>query len=115
MEINEYKIKLNGVANIPKELELCKSYTLKITDAEVRAIKDVPNDDNTKNRVFTINISEMSEVYISDEKEIIKARKKGSQSQVLKFAMRDKADELGLDREEYYKDQMSKIINKYKQ
>lgn len=110
MEINEFKIKLTGTANVIKELVLGKSYDLHLTEAEVRSVKEIPNDDNTKDRIYTIQISELSAVQIISEKETIRARKMGSQSQKLRVVLIHEADEAGQDRELYYKNEMTKII-----
>lgn len=112
MEIREQKIKLSGVANIPQPLEMSKDYDLQITNAEVRKIEEIPNDDGTMDKQFCIKISEMSEVFISFGKEIIKARKKGSQAQILRYKLQDMADKLGKEREDYYKRYMSALIEK---
>ena len=116
-EINEYKIKISVTANLPRELKLGKNYDLTVAEVECRTAKEIVNDDGTADKVFTLKISEMSEVGIINEKEIIKARKKGSQSQVLRLTLRDywrlyaqNYDEFN----DFYCAEMSKIIDKYK-
>ena len=116
MEINEYKLKLSGTANLPKPLDLDKEYDLTISCAEVRNSTDNPTQDGMINRVFKLAISEMSEVNIISSKEIIRAsKKKFSQSQALRRIIegRWEEDEQG-DKEDYYKHEMSIIIDEYK-
>lgn len=110
MQLNENKVRLSGTANLSKELELCKSYDLHITEAEVRKSLDVPNDNGTFDRVYTLLISELSSIQIISERETIKARKKGSQAQMFRAILNHEADELGQDREEYYKKEMTILI-----
>lgn len=117
MEISEYKIKISGTANIPRELKLGKNYDLTVAEVECRTSKDVVNDDETKDRVYTLKISEMSEIGIIGEKEIIKARKKASQSQVLRLTIKDYWKLYGQDFEDFisfYELEMGKIIDNYK-
>lgn len=115
MEVNEYKIKLSGSANIPQGLINGKGYDLTISDAEVRKIERIPNDSGQEDEIASLKISEMSEVNIISEKTVIKARKRGSQSQKLRFECNNNADHIGRDREEYYKERMSIYIDTEKQ
>ena len=113
MDINEYKVKLTGTANIPNSLTNGKMYDLTIGNAEVRKVERVPNDDGTENEIASLRISELSEINIISDKGIIPAKKKGSQARVLRLKIENKADELGLDREDFYQKEMIKIINNY--
>ena len=110
MLVNEYRLKLGGSANLSKELELTKNYDLVIKNAEVRKVEDLPNDNGTLDRQFTVKISELSEIQLIGERDAIGAKKKGSQAQVLRFTLQQKADELGEDRESYYQRRMNEII-----
>ena len=110
METNEHKLRLSGIANLDTELKLGKTYDLTISNAEVRKSEDIPNDDGTINRVYKVLISEMSEIHLIAENEIIKAKKKGSQSQAQRNVLIKLADKYGEDREVYYNKRMSKNI-----
>ena len=110
MNINEFKIKLTGTANIPKELDNSSMWDLVIKNAEIRKKSYDPNDDGTENLTHTLKISELSEVQLVGQNEILAAKKKGSQSKVLRWAIQQIADEKGEDREEYYQKTMTKII-----
>lgn len=110
-EINEYKIKLTGTANIPKELDNTATYDLTISNAEVRGKKLDPNDDGTENLTHTIIISEISEINLIGKGDIIPAKKKGSMAKALHFMLSKEADTLGIDRDEHYTKEMSKLIN----
>ena len=112
LSLNEIKCKLQGVVNIPKELRIDRSYDIQITNCECTGSKDISNNNGTFDRQYIIKISELSEIFISFDKEIIKARKKGSQAQILRYKLQDMADKLGKDREEYYKRYMSLLIEK---
>lgn len=114
MEIDNYKIKLTGTANIDQELDNSKTYDLTISNAEVRKKSYDPNDDNTENLTHTIKISEISEINLIGQGEIIKAKKKGSQAKVLRFILMNEADELGIDRELHYQAEMNRLINEVK-
>jgi hypothetical protein len=85
--INEHIIKLGGRANSPKKLELSKSYQLLIDNAEVRKIEEVPTDGEGNNLIYHLKISELSNVNLSDGKEIIKTKIKGSPSQRFRNAL----------------------------
>ena len=111
MDINEYKIKLTGTANIPKELDNNSIYDLTISNAEVRKKSFDPNDDGSENLTHTIKISEISQVNLIGKGEIIIAKKKGSMSKVLKWKLDQEADNLGIDRDEHYTKEMVKLIN----
>lgn len=113
METNEFIIRFCGTANSPKGLKNGKSYDLTIKNAEVRSINRTPNDDGTENEIATLKISEMSEVNIVDENEVLKCKKKRSQGQRLRFLLMEIADKEGFDREKFYEEQMDKIIKSY--
>lgn len=113
--INEYKIKLTGTANITKELDNTSVYDLTITNAEVRKKSLDPNDDGSENLTHTIKISEMSEINLIGREEVLSAKKKGSQSKVLRWELQKEADNLGVDREQHYQEEMSKLINEIKE
>ena len=113
MQINERKIKLAGTANIPRDLTNGKSYDMTIGNIEVRGDESIPNDDGTVDRIFKLRISELSEINIISDNGVVSAKKKGSQSKVLRWKIHQKADELGEDRDTFYIKEMTEIINKY--
>lgn len=112
MENNELKIKLSGIANIPTNLFLGDVYDLTISNAEVRELKDTPNDNGSWDRVYKLVISEMSEVNIISAKEIIKAKKRGGQSKLLRYRIQQKWEEEGGEGEfeNFYISKMTEII-----
>ena len=115
LQINENKLRLSGVVNIPKSLELDKSYDLLIKNAEVKNSQDCSNDDGTYNKIWKMKLSEMSELEIINEKgQVMKGRKKQTQSQKLRFLIWLEADEKGADRDIYYQQEMGKIIEQRK-
>jgi hypothetical protein len=111
MEINENKISLKGVANLSDPLVLDRAYDLQVTNLECTSSRDTSNNDGTCNRTFILTLSELSEVFISFDKAIIKAKRKGSQSQKLRQVICAMAEKLGKDRETYYQNYMSKLID----
>lgn len=115
LKLNESKIRLGGTANIAKPLELGNTYDLTIKDVECREVKDLPNDDGTKNVVSLLRISELSTVTVISEKEAVVASKQGSQSQMVRWLDNQIADEEGADREIHYKEYMDREIENKKE
>lgn len=116
LKLNENQIRLSGKCNILSGLTNGKTYDLTISNAEVRKVEELPNDNETYNKVFTLRISELSEVNIIGEGEIIQTKKKkGSQSQVLRIKIEERWEQSGseLDKEDFYIKEMAKIINNY--
>jgi len=114
MEINEHQVKLSGKCNVLSGLENGKNYDLTISEAEVRKIEEVPCDDGSYNRVATLRISELSELNIISEKEVVKSKGKKSQSQILRWKIEQRWEELGEgEKEDFYIKEMSRIINEY--
>ena len=111
--INEHKLRLNGVANLSKGLEF-KNYDLVIKNAEVRKTEDLPRDDGSYDRVYTLRISELSEIQIIGDREAISAKKVGKQSRLLRFLIEQRAEELGEEKKDFYTKEMSIIIENYK-
>mgnify|MGYP006931609878 CR=1 FL=1 len=113
MQINERKIKITGVANIPDDLTNAKNYDLIIKNVEVRGISEDPNDDGTVDRTHKLKLSELSEVAIVDGREIIKAKVKGSMSKKQRYELQLLHEALGDERdfEIFYNERMSKNIS----
>jgi hypothetical protein len=110
LETNEFKIRLSGTANIPKGLDLSKTYDLTISNAEVRSSESIPNDDGTCNIVHKLTISELSEVNLIGANEVIKAKKKGSQAKVVRFLLEKIAEKKDKETEPYYQERMNSLI-----
>lgn len=119
MKINEIKIRLSGTASINQPLDLCKNYDISISNAEVRKVEEVPNDDGTADKIYKIAISSFSEVTLIGEKEMIKAEvRKGSQSQILRKVITELWEQQHageIDKEEFYKNYMAAIIETVKE
>lgn len=116
MEINEHQIKLSGKANVISGLTNHKTYDLAISNAQVMKIEEIPNDDGTYNRIALLKISELSEVNIIGEGEVIQSKKKKmTQSQYLRLAIERKWEQSGsdLEKEDFYIKEMSRIISEY--
>jgi len=114
MEVGEYKIKLSGSANIPQPLRNGFEYDLELKNVEVRKIERIPTDDGQEDEIASLRISELSEVIIKSGEKQMKAKVKGSQSKVLRYFIEQKADNLGVDREKFYTQEMQRIIDTYK-
>ena len=114
MEVGEYKIKLQGIANIPKPLRNGFTYDMELKEVEVRKIERIPTDDGKEDEIASLRISELSEIVLKSNGKQMKATKKGSQSKILRYFIEQKADSLGVDREKFYQSEMSKIIDSYK-
>ena len=119
MDTNEKSIRLSGTANIRKELELEKNYDLTISNAEVRKVEQIGNNDGTYDKIFHLRISVMSEVNIIGDKELIKAKPKGTQSQMLRAIIRLLWEQQYQgdyeDFENFYKEELTKLIDSYKE
>ena len=111
--INEHKLRLGGVANLPQPLELGKTYNLGIVDVECREIKEVPNDDGTTDKVYKLLISELSEVNILNKGKVIHARKRGSQSKLLRYVIQQvyEQDDHEEEFDIFYQEKMTQIID----
>ena len=116
LKLNENQIRLSGKCNVLTGLTNGKTYDLTISNAEVRKVEELPNDNETYNRVATLRINELSEVNIIGEGELIQTKKKkGSQSQVLRMKIEERWEQSGssLDREDFYTKEMTRIITNY--
>ena len=116
LKLNENQIRLSGKCNVLTGLTNGKTYDLTISNAEVRKVEELPNDDQTYNRVATLRINELSEVNIIGFGEIIQTKKKKvTQSQVLRMKIEERWEQSGsdLDREDFYIREMSRIITNY--
>jgi hypothetical protein len=105
-------VKMSWRVNIPSPLRLQKEYDLTIGNVECRKVEDVPNDDWSISKIFTLKISWLSEVNIISERELVQSQKKWSQSQLQKLLILDIADKLWVDRESYYTQRMSDNIKR---
>jgi hypothetical protein len=108
MNLNELKFKLSGTANLQKPLKLGSMYDLTISDAEVRSAGErVPLDDGSYNEVYKLKFSELSEINIISEKEVVMAKpKRGSKAQKFRMSLRDIDD-----REQFYNWVMTTLID----
>ena len=114
--LNENQLKISGRCNILSGLKLGKTYDLSVSNLECRKSEDIPTDDGKKNIIYTLRLSELSEVNIIGEGEIIQTKKKKTtQSQVLRLKIEERWEESGseLDKEDFYKQEMTKIITNY--
>jgi hypothetical protein len=115
---NENKIRLSGIACINGKLNLETDIDLTIKAAEVVSKKIIPNNDGTQDTIFAVKITERSEINILAENEILKAKKKGSQSQKLRTVLMELWNEQysgEIEFEDYYTKEMSGIIESYKE
>lgn len=99
--MNSNSIKLNGKFEIPEALEIDQSYELKLT-AGITAISKHSQEDGSYEFVYAAK-PEFGEV-VKDNGQVLKLRKKGSQSQKLRAEILS----MGLD----YEATMSKLIDR---
>jgi hypothetical protein len=111
MDIGEYKIKLTGVANIPRPLKLGCSYDLEIKEVECRKTEQVPNDDGSMDEIAKLQISELSEVVLKSGDKTMKAKQKGGQSKLYRYLLQQLAEKKGLDPDKFYADKMASLID----
>ena len=116
LKLNENQLKISGRCNILSGLTLGKEYDITISNLECRKSEDIPNDNGTKNTIYTLRISNLSDVSIISENEIIKSKQKTkTQSQVLRMKIEERWEQgcFGGDKEAFYVKEMSRIISNY--
>ena len=116
MDTNENILKISGRANILSGLFIGKEYDLTIGSVECRKCEEIPTDNGTVDKIYTLRLSNLSEVNIISEKEIIKSKPKvKTQSQALRWKIEQKWQESGseLEKEDFYIKEMSRIISEY--
>lgn len=116
LKLNENQLKISGRCNILSGLTLGKTYDLTLKDVECRKSEEIPTDDGEKNIIYTLRISNLSEVNVIGEGEIIQTKKKKTtQSQVLRMKIEERWEQSGseLDKEDFYIKEMSRIITNY--
>lgn len=116
MEINENILKINGKANILAGLTIGKEYDITVSNLECRKCEEIPTDEGTVDKIYTLRLSNLSDVSIISENEIIKSKQKvKTQSQVLRWKIEKKWQDTGsdLDKEDFYIKEMSRIISEY--
>lgn len=116
LKLNENQLKISGRCNLLNGLTLGKTYDLTLKDVECRKSEEIPNDDDSKNIIYTLRISNLSEVNVIGEGEIIQTKKKkSSQSQVLRMKIEERWEQMGseMDKEDFYTKEMTRIITNY--
>lgn len=116
LKLKENQLKISGRCNILSGLTLGKTYDLTLKDVECRKSEEIPTDDGEKNIIYTLRISNLSEVNVIGEGEIIQTKKKKTtQSQVLRMKIEERWEQSGseLDKEDFYIKEMSRIITNY--
>lgn len=111
MDIGEYKIKLQGIANIPKPLRNGFTYDMELKEVEVRKIERIPTDDGKEDEIASLRISELSEIVLKSNGKQMKATKKGSQSKLYHYLLQQLAERKGLDPDKFYADKMASLID----
>jgi hypothetical protein len=117
MEVNEHVLKISGKANILSGLTIGKNYDITVGDLECRKCEEIPTDSGKVDKTYTLRLSNLSEVNIISEKEVIKSTQKTrSQSQVLRWEIEKRWQESGseLEKEDFYIKEMSRVIRNYK-
>jgi len=116
MNVNENILKISGRANIISGLTIGKIYDLTISELECRKSEEIPTDSGTVDKIYTLRLSNLSEVNIISEKEIIKSKPKvKTQSQALRWKIEQRWQDTGsdLEKEDFYIKEMSRIISNY--
>jgi hypothetical protein len=119
MNINENKVRLSGVANLSQPFKRTNCFVdLSIKNATIKDDIDLRgNEDGTINQIFKLTITTETEINILADNDIIKAKKKGSQSQMLRSSLMELYDQqysAQKEFEEFYKQEMSKFIESVK-
>ena len=115
-KINENKLKISGTACLdkpPKGLNVFCDLTFK--NATITGDRDIrDNEDETEDIIYKLKITPETEIHILAENDILRARKKGSQSQKLRACLREFFDQQHAGDYEnfelFYAEQMGNII-----
>jgi hypothetical protein len=83
-KINELKVKLSGMVNVPRELLTNSTLDLKINNADCLDYRLKNNQDGSFNKVYSVKVSELSQVEFIKDKEKMIGEKKKSASQRLR-------------------------------
>lgn len=113
-KINELKVKLSGVVNVPRELLTNATLDLNIKNADCLDYRLTNNQDGSFNKIYTVKLSELSEVEFIKDKEKMTGEKKKSASQRLRgraFIWCSENDTT--DSEFFYQTITNKIINNF--
>ena len=116
MDTNENILKISGRANIISGLSIGKSYDITVSELECRKCEEIPTDNGTVDKIYTLRLSNLSEVNVIGENEIIKSKPKvKTQSQVLRWKIEQRWQDSGseLEKEDFYIKEMARIITDY--
>ena len=76
-KINELKVKLSGIINIPRELLTNATLDLKIINADCLDYRLVNKQDGSYDQIFNVKVSELSQVeFIKDKAKMLGEKKK---------------------------------------
>jgi hypothetical protein len=113
-KINELKVKIMGTVNVPRELLTNSTLDLKINHADCLDYRLVNNQDGSFNKVYTVKVSELSEVEFIKNKEKMLGEKKKSASQRLRGRAFIWCSENDMtDPEMFYQTFTNKLINNF--
>ncbi len=94
LKINEYILRLTGSATLPEKLNVGEDYTVGVSVC-CDSVKIKSNEDGTFDLIYYCKL--VSDVVVSNRwGRTVKARKKGSMSQKLRFVLMQKHSELGI-------------------
>lgn len=116
LTVNENILKISGRCNLISGLTIGKSYDITVSELECRKCEEIPTDDGQVDKIYTLRLSNLSDVSIISENEIIKSKQKvKTQSQVLRWKIEQKWQDTGsdLEKEDFYIKEMSRIISNY--
>ena len=100
-----YYISLTGKTSVPELPDPDKDISATFERLRLKKIVTNPSDDET-----TYQYESVSFATLLDGKSAIKGRAAGKQSVKLRMVLIDEARALGLNEEDYYRQEMSKII-----
>lgn len=110
--INEYLLRITGSFPV-QELDPSKNLTLTKCELAVYEVSKRDNQDGTFNVVY--KSKPISFVEYEQDKKAVRGKDKSKKSVRLRLTMMNHADQLGLDREEYYTQYMEKLIHNYEE
>lgn len=107
MNINENLLRITGSAYVEEQIDPSKTLEIK-GELSVYAVEKRDNNDGTFNLVNKAKF--ISAVEVEQNRKTIRGIDKTKKSICLRLAIGEIADEIGTDREEFYKSFMDKLL-----
>lgn len=107
--MDTYKIKLTGVIETPQPIEMLIEYEVLIPRMNITNLNERPNEDGSYTYTYTLKPTSHLELKNKGLPTIV-SKDPTKQSQKLRGRLYGISNDLGVDNEQFYQEQMSKII-----